>query len=172
MAGLVPAIHAFATPQDVDARVKPAHDGAKNAARSRHSGSHPQCAARRRERDGGRSAAHVLQHDDLRGARLLHGPGEHAGRTGRAECGRRLAFRRRPRRHHHRRHEALRHERLCAGRCHHHQSPGGCWSASQQRRHLHAVFLPRRAPDVRHGAGTLDRRGRHEHGFRRRAHRG
>jgi hypothetical protein len=27
MAGLVPAIHALATKEDVDARVKPAHDG-------------------------------------------------------------------------------------------------------------------------------------------------
>ena len=39
-------------------------------ARHRHARSHPQRAARRRQRDGGRPAAHLLQHDDLRGARL------------------------------------------------------------------------------------------------------
>jgi len=31
MAGLVPAIHALAAPQDVDARDKPAHDGGGDA---------------------------------------------------------------------------------------------------------------------------------------------
>ena len=57
-----------------------------------------------RQRDGGGPAAHLLQHDDLRGARLLH----RAGRTSTGELisperRRRLAFRRRPRRHHRRR---------------------------------------------------------------------
>ena len=36
----------------------------------RHARGDPQRAARRRQRDGGRPAAHLLQHDDLRGARL------------------------------------------------------------------------------------------------------
>ena len=40
--------------------------------RSRHPRGDPQRAAGDRQRDGGGPAAHVLQHDDLRGARLLH----------------------------------------------------------------------------------------------------
>ena len=39
--------------------------------------------------------------------------------------------------------------RLQAGRRAHHQPPGGGRPASQQRRHLHALFLQGRAPDVR-----------------------
>src|SRR5438445_983806 len=42
-------------------------------ARSRHPRGDPQCAPCHRQRDGGGPAAHVLQYDDLRGARLLHG---------------------------------------------------------------------------------------------------
>ena len=140
-------------------------------ARPRHARSHPQCAARRRQRDGDRPAAHLVQHDDLRGARLLHRAGQHRGRVDLPERRRRVAFRRRSRRHHHRRHEALRQGRLRAGRRDHHQSSGGRRPAPQQRRHLHAVFLPGRAVDVRDGAGALDRRRRHEHRLRRRADR-
>ena len=62
--------------------------------------------------------------------------------------------------------------RLRSGRRRHHQSPGGGRPAPQQRRHLHALLPPRRAPDVRDGAGALDRCRRHEHGLRRRSDRG
>ena len=140
-------------------------------ARPRHARSDPQRAARGRQRDGDRPAAHVLQHDDLRGARLLHRAHQHQGRADLPERRRRVAFRRRPRRHHHRRHEALRQGRLRARRRHHHQSPGGRRPAPQQRRHLHALLLQGRAADVRDGAGALDRRRRHEHRLRRRADR-
>ena len=51
------------------------------AARSRHARGDPQRAARRRQRDGGRPAAHLLQHDDLRGARLLHRAARSQGRA-------------------------------------------------------------------------------------------
>ena len=78
------------------------------AARSRHARSHPQRAARHRQRNGGRPAAHILQHDDLRGAGLLHRAARRQGRSDLAECRRRVAFRRRPRRHHRGRHEAVR----------------------------------------------------------------
>ena len=47
--------------------------------------------------------------------------------------------------------------RLQAGRRHHHQPSGGGGPAPQQHRHLHAVFLQRRAADVRDGARALDR---------------
>ena len=144
----------------------------QTTARSRHARSDPQRAARGRQRDGDRPAAHLLQHDDLRGARLLHRAHQHRGRADLPERRRRLALRRRPRRHHHRRHEALRQGRLRAGRRHHHQSSGGRRPAPQQRRHLHALLLQGRAADVRHGARALDRRRRHEHRLRRRPDRG
>ena len=60
--------------------------------------SDPQRAAGGRQRDGRRPAAHLLQHDDLRGARLLHRAARHQGRADLAERRRRLALRRRPRR--------------------------------------------------------------------------
>ena len=75
---------------------------------SGHSGGDPQRAAGSRQRDGGRSAAHLLQHDDLRGARLLHRVAQPEGRADLAERRRRVALRRRPRRDHRRRYEALR----------------------------------------------------------------
>ena len=140
-------------------------------ARPGDAGSDPQRAAGDRQRDGRRPAAHLLQHDDLRGARLLHRAGRSQGRADLAERRRRVALRRRSRRHHHRRHEALRRERLRAGRRDHHQSSGGRRPAPQQHRHLHAVLLPRRAFDVRHGARALDRRRRHVDRLRRRSRR-
>ena len=137
-------------------------------ARPRHARGDPQRAARRRQRDGGRPAAHLLQHDDLRGARLLHRAAQHQGRADLAERRRRLAFRRRPRRARHRRHAALRRRRLQAGRRHHHQPPGGGRPAPQQHRHLHALLLQGRAADVPDGARALDRRRRHLDRLRRR----
>ena len=142
----------------------------KSAGRG-HARSDPQRAAGDRQRNGRRPATHVVQHDDLRGARFLHIAGRHHGPAHFAECRRRIAFRRRSWRHRHRRHEALRREGLCSRRCHHHQPPGGGRAAPQQHRHLHAVLPQRRTPDVRHGARALDRRRRHEHRLRRRAER-
>ena len=142
---------------------------ARGQARRGDAGSDPQRAAGGRQRDGRRPATHLLQHDDLRGARLLHRAGRPQGPAHLAERRRRLALRRRPRRHHRRRHEALRRQGLQAGRRHHHQSPGGGGPAPQQRRHLHALFLPWRTVDVLHGARALDRRRRHLDRLRRRA---
>ena len=76
---------------------------APQGARRGHARSHPQRAAGHRQRDGRRPAAHLLQHDDLRGARFLHRAGQPQGRADLAERRRRVAFRRRSRRHHHRR---------------------------------------------------------------------
>ena len=141
-------------------------------ARSGHARSHPQRAAGRRQRDGDRPAAHLLQHDDLRGARLLHRADQHRGRADLPERRRRVALRRRPRRHHHRRHEALRQATA--------SSRATCIITNHQAvagQHLNNVviympyFYRGRAADVRHGAGALDRRRRHEHRLRRRSDR-
>ena len=141
-------------------------------ARSGHAGSDPQRAARGRQRDGGRPAAHLLQHDDLRGARLLHRADRPRRQARLAERRRRVALRRRPRRHHRRRHAALRPQGLQAGRRHHHQPPGGRRPAPQQRGHLRALFLQGRAADVHDGARALDRHRRHVDRLRRRPDRG
>ena len=97
----------------------------------------------------------------------MHGAAQHQGRADFAERRRRLAFRRRSGRARHRRDGALRPGRLQAGRRHHHQPSGGRRPAPQQRRHLHALFLQGRAPDVPDGAGALDRRRRHLDRLRR-----
>ena len=68
------------------------------AARSRHPRGDPQCAAGGGQRDGGGSPADLVQHDDLRGPRLLYRsrPARRGARQ--PERRRRLAFRRGSRR--------------------------------------------------------------------------
>ncbi len=120
------------------------------------------------QRDGRRSPAHLLQHDDLRGARFLHRAGQCRRRAAVPECRRRFAFRRRSRHHHHRRREEIRPRRFRAGRRADHEPPGGRRAAPQQHRHLHALFLRGRVAAVLDGARALDRCRRHQHRLRRR----
>ena len=61
MAGLGPAIHVFTYGQDVDARVKPAHDGASDSTSSKN-------ASRRLREEG----------DDVTSAAVGPGTGAHA----------------------------------------------------------------------------------------------
>ena len=170
--GLVPAIHALATPQDVDARVKPAHDGAtmtldpvtleviRNALPA---------VANEMAVDLQRTSYNMMIYEvrDFCTA-LVNTQGElvaqNVGGVSHfvADLGVIIA-------------DGMKRYGTDGF------APGDVIITNHQAvagQHLNNVviympyFYRRRAPDVRHGAGALDRRGRHEHGLRRRTHRG
>ena len=112
-----------------------------------------------------------LQHDDLRGARLLLRADRHAGAHDLAEPRRPADLPRRSRRRGRRRHRALRPRRLRARRRRHHESGRGLRPASQQRGDLLAVLPRRRAGRLRRQPRALGRHRRRAPGLRLLRHR-